>query len=99
VFLGGGEGLSAFDAATGDPVWSAPLGYCSESSPAVANGVVYVLGTAGAPVGSVFAVDAGTGDVLWSEPIGAQARPDPRVVNGFVYAGSEDGGVYAFTLP
>jgi outer membrane protein assembly factor BamB len=101
VFVGGSDGLSAFDAATGALRWTAPLGYCVESSPAVANGVVYVVG-ARLDEGSadLYALDAVTGEALWSAPIESEGgRPDPRVVNGFVYAGSESGTLYAFALP
>lgn len=101
VFVGGTEGLYAFDAATGAANWTAATGYSAESSPAVANGVVYVVGGRQPPeVGSIYVLDATTGEILWSAPITSEGgRPDPRVVNGMLYTGSEDGKLYAFSLP
>ena len=101
VFVGGSSGLYAFDAATGAPEWTTATGYSAESSPAAANGVVYAVGGRQPPeAGSVYALDTGTGEILWSAPIASEGgRPDPRVVNGMLYTGSEDGNLYAFSLP
>ena len=89
-----GDALEAFDAATGELVWTAPVGGCS-SSPAVANGVLYV----GSDDFSVYALDAFTGEVLWSYPTGGKACSGPTVVNGMVYMSSHDKNFYAFGLP
>jgi outer membrane protein assembly factor BamB len=62
-----------------------------ESSPAVANGVVYVGGK------KVYALDAATGALLWSHGDGYNYG-DSAVANGVLYIGSGDGGVYAFGL-
>ena len=64
------------------------------SSPAVANGVVYV----GSLDGNVYALDARTGGLLWSYATGYGVESSPAVANGVVYVGSEylgTGGVYA----
>ena len=62
------------------------------SSPAVANGVVYV----GAGDGNVYALNAGTGAKLWSYASGKRYMySSPAVANGVVYIGSDDGNVYA----
>ena len=61
-----------------------------ESSPAVANGVVYV----GSYDRHVYALNAGTGALLWKYQTGGSS---PAVANGVVYVGWED-GVYAFGL-
>jgi outer membrane protein assembly factor BamB len=98
----GGEGASGFDATTGTLLWNAPIGYCAGSSPAIANGVVYVSANPGnldEYTGNLYAIDALNGQVLWSAPVGSLGGPDPRVVNGMAYSGSEDGLVYAFALP
>jgi outer membrane protein assembly factor BamB len=65
------------------------------SSPAVANGVVYV-GSGLNGNGNVFALNARTGAKLWSYATDA-VQSSPAVANGVVYVGS-DGGVYAFGL-
>jgi len=64
------------------------------SSPAVANGVVYV----GSFDNNVYALNAKTGAKLWSYTTGSYVWSSPVVVNGTVYVGSYDGNVYAFGL-
>ena len=64
------------------------------SSPAVANGVVYV----GSEDNNVYALNAKTGAKLWSYSTGSFVESSPAVANGVVYVGSDDGKVYAFGL-
>ena len=116
VYLGSTDGkLYAFDATgttncsgtpkTCAPVWTAPTtAEIRHSSPAVANGVVYV--------GSqdhnlyAFAADgttncAGTPKTcspLWVAPTGAGISSSPTIANGWVYVGSLDHDLYAYTL-
>ena len=61
------------------------------SSPAVANGVVYV----GSGDYNVYALNAATGAKLWSYRTGYVVCSTPAVANGVVYVGSEDNKVYA----
>ncbi|MEI7827866.1 MAG: PQQ-binding-like beta-propeller repeat protein, partial [Euryarchaeota archaeon] len=63
-----------------------------ESSPAVANGVVYV----GSDDNNTYALNATTGAKLWSYSTGGEVS-SPTVVNGVVYVGSwtADTNVYA----
>src|SRR6516225_4175989 len=68
--------------ATGDVV---------DSSPAVANGVVYV----GSADHDVYALNAGTGALLWKYTTGSSLTGSPAVANGVVYVGSWDDNVYA----
>jgi outer membrane protein assembly factor BamB len=65
------------------------------SSPAVANGVVYV----GSESSGVYALNASTGALLWSYFTGDGYAVDssPAVANGVVYFGSADNNVYALT--
>ena len=66
------------------------------SSPAVANGVVYVGSLTD---NKVYALNASTGAKLWSYTTGgAIYYSSPAVANGVVYVGSLDGKVYAFGL-
>jgi outer membrane protein assembly factor BamB len=60
------------------------------SSPAVANGVVYVDSNDG----NVYALNAKTGAKLWSYTTG-NGESSPAVANGVVYLGSYDKKVYA----
>jgi eukaryotic-like serine/threonine-protein kinase len=81
--------------------WSYTTGGGVYSSPAVANGVVYVNG--GTNCGqecfedAVYALNAGTGALLWSYTTGGPGPvySSPAVANGVVYVGSEDNNVYA----
>jgi outer membrane protein assembly factor BamB len=93
---------------TCDPLWTGETGDLGgiAASPAVANGVVYI-GTA-ANEDALLAFDAagstgcsGTPKIcssLWNAVAGG-GFDSPAVANGFVYAGSDDGNLYAFTLP
>ena len=63
-----------------------------QSSPAVANGVVYF----GSDDNNVYALNANTGAKLWSYATGSLAvASSPAVANGVVYVGSDDHNVYA----
>ncbi|MEI7827417.1 MAG: PQQ-binding-like beta-propeller repeat protein, partial [Euryarchaeota archaeon] len=61
------------------------------SSPAIANGVVYV----GSNDNKVYAFNAATGAKKWSYTTGNDVSSSPAVANGVVYVGSNDNKVYA----
>jgi outer membrane protein assembly factor BamB len=61
------------------------------SSPAVAEGVVYV----GSDDKRLYAIDAATGREKWHFATGSLVRSSPAVVDGFVYFGSYDATFYA----
>jgi outer membrane protein assembly factor BamB len=71
--------------------WSYTTGGPVESSPVVANGVVYI----GSGDGNVYALNARTGAKRWSYPTGVSVASSPAVANGVVYIASGDGNVYA----
>ncbi len=89
------ERVFAFDGATGAQVWSTPVGDWCHTSPAFANGVVYV----GANDGRLYALNAATGQQAWSQPLAPSGGifGGPTVANGVVYAasGQGDGKLYA----
>ena len=85
----GGE-LDAFDAASGRVRWRAPLGP-SESSPLVADGLVFV----GDWTGAVRAIDARTGGRRWAFRTGGPVKGSLALGGGRVFVGSYDGHVYA----
>ncbi len=63
-----------------------------ESSPAVANGVVYI----GSDDQNVYALNATTGAKLWNYTTGGSVISSPAVANGIVYVGSgSDDNLYA----
>jgi ribosomal protein L40E len=72
-------------------VWKYTTGDYVSSSPAVANGVVYV----GSDDCNVYALNAAMGTLVWKYTTGSGASSCPAVANGVVYVGSGDGKVYA----
>jgi putative pyrroloquinoline-quinone-binding quinoprotein len=120
VYVGtSSKGLYAFDAAgsvncsagatakTCAPLWTAPAPAAIEGTPAVADGVVYVVGGNG-PLTAFAAGGAGncpgTGTTktctrapLWTSAAGALVTgASPAVANGVVYVSSAKGGAYAY---
>jgi outer membrane protein assembly factor BamB len=71
--------------------WAYPTGGAVVSSPAVANGVVYV----GSNDGSLYALNAATGKLLWSYATGGAVTSGPAVANNRVFVYSTGGVFYA----
>jgi eukaryotic-like serine/threonine-protein kinase len=90
----------AFDEKTGAVDWRADyIADYSTSSPAVANGVVYV----GSYDTRLYAIKAGSGKLLWAPAWGTQNmdrgfNSSPAIANGRVYIGCRDGSLYAFGI-
>ncbi len=91
VYVGAGRRVYALDAATGAERWSRSTGSLVVSSPAVADGVVYM----GSWDHNLYAFDAGTGAKVWSYQTEDAVTSSPAVADGVVYVGSHDGYVYA----
>jgi outer membrane protein assembly factor BamB len=102
VFVGAFDGrIYCFDLATGAPRWryetagaalnSGDFGFdrrSIQSSPSVANGVVYV----GARDGFLYALDAASGTLRWRfDHQVSWVISSPAVADGMIYAGSSDG--------
>ncbi len=95
--------LYALRLADGSLAWKAKTKDQIYSSPALANGVVYVASNDG----HLYAYNA-SGCVkspcspLWSSPLYTQTATttfsSPIVVNGWLYCASDDGNLYAFSL-
>ena len=86
----------AFRVSDGQQVWNYTTGDYVNSSPAVANNVVYI----GSDDGYVYALNATTGNLIWKFNCNAAYPYDgvsasPAVVNGVVYIASYDGNVFA----
>jgi outer membrane protein assembly factor BamB len=93
VYIGGysTHAVYAIDGATGLQKWVSPTGDAIESSPAVADGVVYV----GCNDGNLYAFDAANGDQKWTFPIGGRhILSSPAVADGFVYIVGGDGNLH-----
>jgi len=78
--------ILAWAAFTGGPI--------SYSSPAVANGLVYI----GSGDSKLYAFEATTGQLRWLASTEGYIFSSPAVANGMVYVGSEDKKLYAFRL-
>jgi outer membrane protein assembly factor BamB len=97
VYANTGDGrIVAMDAVTCATVWSREIGYSAFSSPAVADGIVYVGISDGAspPGGTLFALDAATGDVRWSADMPGGVTGTPSVAGGRVAVGTGTGSLY-----
>ena len=64
------------------------------SSPAIADGVVYV----GSGDGRLYALDAGTGQEKWSFNTEGEVVSSPTIAGRVVYVGSNDGRLYALDV-
>ncbi len=71
--------------------WVFSTGAPIHSSPAVADGIVYV----GSRDYKLYALDAATGAKLWEYKTDSWVESSPAIVNGVVYFGSNDGRLYA----
>ena len=66
--------IYALNATTGSKIWNYTIGPVETSSPAVANGIVYI----GDLNGDVYALNATTGDKIWSYNLGNSCTPTYR---------------------
>jgi outer membrane protein assembly factor BamB len=100
VFAGAGDGhIYAVDLATGASRWSFATGGAVQTSPAVADGLVFAVAEDLATGRStLFAVDAATGKQQWTfSPSGFSLHvTPPTVADGRVFVGFGDGLVRAF---
>ena len=71
--------------------WAYTTGGQVYSSPAVADGTVYI----GSYDGNVYALDAATGHIRWTYTTSGTVDSSPAVADRTVYVGSDDGNVYA----
>jgi outer membrane protein assembly factor BamB len=85
VYRGGGPTLVGM-------AWRAPTGGDVVSSPAIADGVVYV----GSDEGSLYAFDLATGARRWRVNLESPVSASPAVGGGLVYVAARDGRVWAF---
>ena len=71
--------------------WRYATGGSVASSPAVADGIVFV----GSSDNKVYALDELTGAQIWNYATGGAVKSSPAVVDGTVFVGANDGNVYA----
>jgi outer membrane protein assembly factor BamB len=94
VYASASGSLIALNAKDGTKLWNYTIGgdVYMPSSPAVANGVVYI---GSADNHKVYALDAEKGDLFWEYTTGGAVTSSPTVANGIVYIGSDDNKLYA----
>jgi outer membrane protein assembly factor BamB len=86
--------VTALNATTGALAWNYTTGgWLAASSPAVADGIVYI---GGGYKNGVFALNATTGEKIWNYTTQGQVHSSPAVASGVVYIGSFDKNLYAF---
>jgi len=99
VFVGALDNkIYAYSVAGGAPIWSTLLDNVVQTSPVVANGVVYV-----STVARLYGLNQSTGAILFTANVGNgnfQGAHAPVVANGILYFASEspDGNLYAFSI-
>jgi hypothetical protein len=88
--IGKGE-MHCLNASTGEVLWKKYLGYWLSSSPAVADGKVYVnsmdwWGNDGFPIdGYTHCIDAWSGDIVWKYWLLGGTQSSPAIADGSVY--------------
>ncbi|GAJ14434.1 unnamed protein product, partial [marine sediment metagenome] len=75
----------------GTRIWNYTTGSAVASSPAVADGIVYV----GSNDNNIYALDAAMGTVVWNYTTGGDVVSSPAVADGVVFVGSYDKKMYA----
>jgi outer membrane protein assembly factor BamB len=70
--------------------WTSKLGYNTDSSPVVVDGVLYIGSNYG-----VHAIDAATGKEIWKIHTNGFVKAVPAVVDGTLYIGPDDRRFYA----
>jgi outer membrane protein assembly factor BamB len=91
LFTTGDNKVYRLDLGTHKFDWTFTANRTINSSPALANGVIYV----GSDDGTLYAIDAESGKKLWSYRTGDTILSSPTVVDGVVYVTSLDGKLYA----
>jgi outer membrane protein assembly factor BamB len=75
-------------------LWTYKTGASIQSSPAVANGYVFV----GCMDWNVYWLNASNGEIVWHFQTGNEVNSSPAISNGSLYVGSDDGNVYCLDI-
>jgi len=92
VVVGGRDKMVHGLTPEGKSVWSFTTRARVESSPAIADGRVFV----GSNDGRFYVLNLTTGDKLWEFDAGAPLSASPAIANGRIVIGSQDGRLYCF---
>jgi len=75
-------------------LWTYKTRAAVRSSPAVANGHVFV----GCSDWNVYWLNSSNGEIVWHFPTGNEVRSSPSIDNGRLYVGADDGNVYCLDV-
>lgn len=92
VVLGGRDKMVHSLNMAGKSVWTFTTRARVESSPAIADGRVFV----GSNDGRFYVLDVGTGNKLWEFNAGGPLSASPAIGRGRIVIGSQDGRLYCF---
>lgn len=92
IVLGGRDKLVHCLSATGKRLWTFATRARVESSPAIADGRVFV----GSNDGRFYVLSLNTGAKIWEFNAGAALASSPAIANGRIVIGSQDGRLYCF---
>jgi eukaryotic-like serine/threonine-protein kinase len=92
VVVGGRDKLVHGLSPTGKAVWTFTTRARVESSPAIADGRVFV----GSNDGRFYVLNVNTGAKVWEFNAGAPISASPAIANGRIVVGSQDGRLYCF---
>jgi len=102
VYIGSEDGvLHCINATTGNELWNFTANGKIDSSPAIANGVVYFA--TNTPNGTMYALNAFDGNLVWNyslnPPSGSyyNIMSSPFLADGKLFIGADDGYVYCFS--
>ena len=84
--------VHAIDEKTGASRWTFMTRARVDSSPAAANGRVYI----GSGDGRFYILDLKSGEKLWEFDTGAPLSASPALADGKIVIGSQDGVLYCF---
>lgn len=91
VFIGSGFNVFAIDADSGRQIWKAKIDYAGESSPTVADGVVYIA----SKENHLYAIDATSGEQIWFYKTDGLLFGTPSVTADSVLIGGDDGDLFS----
>ena len=84
--------VHAIDESTGAGLWTFMTRARVDSSPAAANGRVYI----GSGDGRFYILDLESGEKIWEFDTGAPLSASPALAEGKIVIGSQDGVLYCF---
>jgi len=100
VYIGSEDNnVYCLNASDGSKIWNFTTPGWVDSSPAVANGYVYVgsweIGADSYDIASnVYCLNAASGEKIWAYRTHGGVNSSPAVAGGYVYVGGWDGNVY-----